>query len=317
VDYFNCLDAFVRVAEVGNFTEVARQLGVSRSVISSRIQQLEEHVGVALFHRSTRSVSLSQVGQSFYGECAQLVARANEIVEEMRNARGSPSGTLRIHGIPGLVLGHMATFLRSFSEKYPAIHFDFVVNDAVVDPVKEGFDCALQLFAPISDDLIQRKLFPVHRIFCASPDYLSHHSPMQSPHDLAEHALGLYSRYPNKDRWVFHSTNETVEVTLTPSVKSNSIHFLKEIALEGMGVVCLPSFVCAKEIQSGLLTPLLNEYWLSPYWVSAVYPRTQRNLVLLRLFLDELLSTFTPSPAWDSALSSKGALLVPPDTEQP
>ncbi|HLU00448.1 MAG TPA: LysR family transcriptional regulator [Burkholderiaceae bacterium] len=316
MDYFNCLDAFVRVAEVGNFTEVARQLGVSRSVVSSRIQQLEEHVGVTLFHRSTRNVSLSQVGQSYYEECAQLLARANEIVEGMRNTRGSPSGILRIHGLPGLVLGHMASFLRDFTKKYPAIQFDFVVNDAVVDPVKEGFDCALQLFAPISDDLIQRRLFPVHRVFCATPAYLARHPAVQIPHDLERHALGLYSRYPNKDRWVFHSPDETVEVALTPSVKSNSIHFLKEIALEDMGIVCLPTFVCAKEIQSGQLTPLLTPYWLAPYWVSAVYPRTQRNLMLLRLFLDELLLAFTPTPVWDSALVSEGALVLPPDTDE-
>lgn len=314
MDYFNCLDAFVRVAQVGNFTEVARQLGVSRSVVSSRIQQLEHHVGVALFHRSTRNVSLSQVGQSYYEECAELVSRANEIVEEMRRARSSPSGLLRIHGLPGLILGHMAGFLRGFTEKYPDVQFDFVVNDAVVDPVKEGFDCALQLFAPISDDLIQRKLFPVHRVFCAAPSYLARHGPISHPRDLDAHSIGLYSRYPIKDKWVFHSESNTAEVLLTPFIKSNSIHFLKEIALEGMGIVCLPSFVCADDLCSGRLTSLFSDYWLAPYWVSAVYPRTQRNFVLLRLFLNELLFAFPAVPSWDEKLNARGALKFPQPT---
>lgn len=316
MDYFNCLDAFVRVAEVGNFAEVSRQLGVSRSVITTRIKQLESHVGVPLFHRSTRSVSLSQVGQSYYDECAQLVARANEIVDGMRSARRSPSGLLRVHGLPGLVLGHMAGFLREFSERYPGIYFDFVVNDAIVDPVKEGFDCALQLFAPISEDLVQRKLFPVHRLFCASPAYLSGHASIDHPLDLQEHTLGLYSRYPIKDKWLFEKACERVDVCLSPTFKSNSIHFLKEIALENMGVVCLPSFVCSKEILAGTLAPVLGEYWLSSYWLSAVYPKTQRNSVRLKLFLDELTLAFPSPPSWDIELASKTLLTLAPSSPE-
>ncbi|WP_158238581.1 LysR family transcriptional regulator [Pollutimonas subterranea] len=305
MDYFNCLDAFVRVAEVGNFSEVARQLRVSKSVVTSRIKQLEAHVEVPLFHRSTRNVSLSQVGQLYYDECAQLVSRANEIVDGMRSARQAPTGLLRVHGLPGLVVSHMARFLTTFSEKYPGISFDFVVNDEVIDPVKAGYDCALQIFAPISDDLIQRKLFPVHRTFCASPAYLGIHEPIAHPIDLTRHALGLYSRYPSRDKWVFENGEKQCQVELSPAFKSNSVHFLKEIALEGLGVVCLPTIACAEDINEGRLVPVLTDYWLSSYWLSAVYPKTQRNSVRLKLFLDELTLAFPHQPGWDEILASK------------
>ena len=178
MDTFQSIDAFVRVAEAKSFVEVARQMAVSKSVITTRVQQLEEYVGAPLFHRSTRHVGLSEIGEVYFRECADLISRANELVDQMRETRGSPTGTLRVHALPGFVLGHMAHLLNRFQDRYPGIAIDLVVNDVVVDPVKEGFDCALQIFPPASEDLIERRLFPVRRIFCASPSYLDEHPPM-------------------------------------------------------------------------------------------------------------------------------------------
>lgn len=303
MDYFLCMDAFVRVAEVGNFSEVARQLNVSKSVVTSRVQQLEEFIGVPLFHRTTRNVSLSESGQAYFDECSQLLAKANQIVEQMRNARHSPSGLLRVHAIPGFVLCHFSGFLRRFSERYPDINFDLVVNDLVIDPVREGFDCALQLFSPISEELVQRKLFPIHRVFCASPEYIASHTPITVPQDLMAHQLGLYSRYPTRDKWIFSNGEEEIELALTPKIKTTSVHFLRDIALDGLAVVCLPTIVASRFIINGQLIPLISNYRLPQYWMSAVYPHTQRNAVKLKLFLDQLCQEFG-TPPWDEALAA-------------
>lgn len=308
MDYFSSMDAFVRVAEVGNFTEVARQLNVSKSVVTARIQQFEEFVGAPLFHRTTRSVTVSEVGKLYYEECAQLVAKANEVVDQMRNFRDLPAGLLRIHGLPGLVLGHMAGFLKSFRDKYPGIKFDFVVSDSVIDPVREGFDCTVQIFDAISQDLIQKKLFPIYRVFCASPEYLGRNEPVLHPLALQKHALGLYSRYPTRHKWIFDAGNEQVELDLSPQFNSNSVHFLKELAVEGAAVVCIPTIVAAEEILAGRLVPLLRGYRLPTYFVSAVYPKTQRNSIKLKIFLDELTKEFSDLTAWDNELIQKGYL---------
>lgn len=316
MDHFLSMDAFVRVAEVGSFVEVARQLNVSKSVVTTRIQQLEEFVGVPLFHRSTRNVRLSEAGEAYYEECAQLVAKANQVVDHMRQFRGSPTGVLRVHGIPGFVLGNMANFLLKFTKKNPGITFDFVVNDLVIDPVKEGFDCALQIFSPISEELIQKKLFPVRRIFCASPEYLHQHAPILHPLDLEAHALGLYSRYPTKDKWLFDDGYERVELELKPAIRSNAVHFLKEVALSSAAVVCLPTIVAAKEILSGSLVPVLRGYRLPFYWLSAVYPQTQRNSIKLKLFLEAISQEFSDNPPWDLQLVDKGCLPAMPDVPE-
>ena len=313
MDHFLSMDAFVRVAEVGSFAEVARQLNVSKSVITTRVQQLEEFVGTPLFHRSTRTVRLSEVGETYYHECAELISRANEVFDQMRKFRGSPAGTLRIHGLPGLVLGHMAVFLQRFREQYPGITFDFVVNDAVVDPVREGFDCALQIFAPISEDLIQKEIFQVRRIFCAAPSYLQAHGPIKHPLELPRHPLGLYSRYPTKDRWVFSDGLEKFEMELKPTLRSNAVHLLKDYALAGGAVVCLPTLVAATEIVAGRLVPVLTDYEMAPYALSAVYPKTQRNSIKLRLFIDQLISDFSDCPPWDRELVTNGFLPPPTD----
>lgn len=306
MDRFQSIDAFVRVAESSSFADVARQLGVSKSVITSRVQQLEEFVGAPLFHRTTRHVRLSEIGELFYKECADLIARANGLVDQMRDSRVTPTGTLRIHALPGFVLGHMAHVLSRFQNLYPGIAIDLTVNDAVVDPVKEGFDCALQIFPPASDDLIERRLFQVHRIFCASPEYLESHPPISEPEDLQSHRLGLYSRYPSRDRWVFTGTDRQVILDLKPALRTNSVHMLRDYAIDSGGIVCIPTIVAAESIVAGKLKTLIKNYQLSHFWFSAVFPKTQRNMFKLRLFLDHITSSFTEIPPWDLALDNSG-----------
>ena len=307
MDRFQSIDAFVRVAEASSFADVARQLGVSKSVISSRVQQLEEFVGAPLFHRTTRHVRLSETGELFYKECADLIARANGLVDQMRESRVSPTGTLRIHALPGFVLGHMAHLLNQFQNLYPGIAIDLTVNDAVVDPVKEGFDCALQIFPPASEDLIERRLFQVRRIFCASPAYLAQHAPVSEPEDLQQHRLGLYSRSPSRDRWVFSGQDRQVILDLKPTLRTNSVHMLRDYAIDGGGIVCIPTVVAAEMIVAGKLGPLLDQYQLSHFWLSAVFPKTQRNMYKLRLFLDHITQSFSEIPPWDLAMMAHDA----------
>lgn len=302
MDRFQSIDAFVRVAETGSFAEVARQIGVSKSVISERIRQLEDFVGTPLFHRTTRHVRLSETGEIYFRECSDLIARANQLVDQMRDAGASPTGNLRIHALPGFVLGHMAHLLNRFQDRYPGISIDLVVNDAVVDPVREGFDCALQIFPPASEDLIERRLFPVHRVFCAAPAYLVKHTPIQQPEELLEHRLGLYSRYPSRDRWVFNGRDRQVIIDLKPTLRSNSVHMLRDWAVDGGGVVCIPTVVAADEVLNGRLKLLLCDYQLSYFWLSAVFPQTQRNMFKLRLFLDTLSESISSNTPWDAAL---------------
>jgi DNA-binding transcriptional LysR family regulator len=309
MDRFLAIDAFVRVAEARSFAEAARQMRVSRSVVTDRIRQLEHFVGAPLFVRSTRSVRLTELGQAFLHDCAELVGRTNDVVDQMREANtASPVGRLRVHALPGFVLGHLAKVLQAFQARYPQIVLDMIVHDAAIDPVREGFDCALQIFAPRSEDLVSRRLFPVRRVFCASPRYLREQGAPRHPSELAGHRIGWYSGYPTRERLAFHGSKEEVTIDLAPALLSNSVHLLREFALEHAAIVCLPTLVASEPIVEGRLALVLPDFPLSAFVLSAYYPATLRNALKLRLFLEVLGEAFTECPPWDAALIERGFL---------
>lgn len=308
MDRLQNIETFVRVAQTQSFAEAARQLRLSRSVVTTRVKHLEEYLGGPLFHRSTRVVRLSELGQAFLHDCEDLVGRANDIVDQMRDVRGKPTGTLRVHALTGLVLGHFASLLRTFQTTYPDIRLDLIVSDAVVDPVAAGVDCALQIFPATSTELISRPLFPVRRVFCATPEYLRACGVPQDPRDLHHHKLGLYSGYPTRDRWTFHHPAGELTTYLTAALLTNSVHLLREYALEHAGIACLPTLVAGEEILSGRLQVVLPQHLLSSFWLSAVYAGTSRNAFKLKLFIEHIAEAFTPTPPWDAALIERGLL---------
>jgi DNA-binding transcriptional LysR family regulator len=153
----------------------------------------------------------------------------------------------------------------------------------------------------------------VRRVFCASPDYLRRWGTPQHPRDLFGHRLGLYSGYPTRDRWVFHRQveghDELTTLDLKPTLMSNSVHLLRDYGYEHAGLVCLPTLVASDAIQQGQLRVVLAEFQLSSFWLSAVYPRTQRGAFKPKLFIESLAHAFAGGePAWDRELIARGLI---------
>jgi DNA-binding transcriptional LysR family regulator len=303
MDRFLSIQAFVRVAESQSFTAAARQIGVTPSVITSRIKQLERFVQATLFHRSTRKVALSEVGVMFFEECADLLARAESVTERMRLVEGTPLGQLRVQVLPGFALGHLGRALKDFSLAYPHINLDITVSDRTVNPVDEGYDVSLHIFRPGAEVLIERPLFKFNRVFCASPRYLKRRGKPARPTDLLKHDIGVYSAYPTRNRWAFHRGDEEINIELPARVRSNSVHLLRDFAISGGGITCLPTLVCSEDLISGDLLPLLTDYELPPLELLAIYPATHRRTIRVKLFVDFIRRRFSGKPVWDAALS--------------
>jgi DNA-binding transcriptional LysR family regulator len=308
VDIIMSMEAFVRAAEAQSFASAARQLGVAKSVVTSRVKQLEEHFGVALFHRSTRAVRLSEVGESYYAECVQLVQRVNDLSARTSAETHSLSGTLNVHVLPGFALGHFSHALIAFREAHPRIEFVVTVNDRVIDPVQEGFDLALQIYPPASSQLVERKLFPVRGMLCAAPAYLKEEPVIETPLDLLRHDFARYSYYPWGDKWPLMRGHECFEIALNPVLKTNSVHLLLEFARAGAGVVYLPTMVAAADILERRLERVLPEYAAPPLWLSAVYPASHRSTTKVKAFVDFLRARYPSEPQWDRALG-----ILPPE----
>lgn len=308
MDRFLSIEAFVAVAEAQSFAEAARHMHVSKSVITTRVQQLEEFIGAPLFHRNTRNVRLSELGQAYLKDSANLVGKTIQLVDQMRELKGALVGRLKIHALPGFVLGNLASCLVEFQEKYEDIMLDLFVNDAVIDPIKEGYDCALQIFEPVSEELVGRRVCPIRRVFCATPEYLERHGTPSHPRDLYGHRLGLYSGYPTRERWIFHGDTGPVALDLKPVMQTNSVNFLKEYACLHSGIVCIPTVVAARPLLDGTLTAVLTDWQLPLLWLLVVYARTQRSNTKLRLFMEHLFANFAGEPSWDRALVERSLL---------
>ncbi|MDB5780652.1 LysR family transcriptional regulator [Caballeronia mineralivorans] len=310
MDLFISMEAFVRAAEAQSFANAARQLGVAKSVVTSRVKQLEEHFNVALFHRSTRAVRLSEAGESYYRDCVQLVNKVHELSGRTSAETHSLSGTLNVHVLPGFALGHFSHALIAFREAHPRIEFVVTVNDRVIDPVQEGFDLALQIYPPASNLLVERKLFPVRGVLCAAPGYLKEEPVIETPLDLVRHDFARYSYYPWGDKWPLMKGNECFEIALNPVLKTNSVHLLLEFARAGAGVAYLPTMVAAADLLERRLERVLPEYAAPPLWLSAVYPASHRSTTKVKAFVDFLRARYLREPQWDRALG-----ISPPDDE--
>lgn len=308
VDKYQCIQAFVRVAETRSFIEAARQLNVTASVITGRIKQLEAYVQSPLFHRSTRTVMLAEAGVNFLEECADIVSRLDSTMERMRLLKATPTGVLRLQVLPGFALGHLGLALKDFGAQYPHIELDITVSDVPVNPVDKGYDVALQVFRPGAESLIERPLFEVRRVFCASTEYLARHGIPQAPPDLLDHKLGLYSAYPTRDRWTFKGPRAMTSLQLPAVIRSNSVHLLRDFALSGGGITCLPTLVCGEDLLSGKLNIVLEEYEIPPLELLAIYPVTHRRAVKVKLFVDFIALRFAGEPIWDQALRAHAAL---------
>ncbi|ALL67167.1 Transcriptional regulator, LysR family [Paraburkholderia caribensis MBA4] len=309
MDLFMSMEAFVRAAEAQSFASAARQLGVAKSVVTSRVKQLEEHFGVPLFHRSTRAVRLSEIGETYYRECAELVNKVHDLSGRSAAQHESLAGTLNVHVLPGFALGHFSRALIEFREAHPRIEFVVTVNDRVIDPVQEGFDLALQIYPPASNLLVERRLFPVRGVLCAAPGYLKEEPVIETPLDLLRHDFARYSYYPWGDKWPLMKGNECFEIALNPVLKTNSVHLLLEFARAGAGVVYLPTMVAAADLLERRLERVLPDYAAPPLWLSAVYPASHRSTAKVKAFVDFLRGRYLREPQWDKALG------IAPDDE--
>ncbi|WP_019673630.1 LysR family transcriptional regulator [Psychrobacter lutiphocae] len=302
------MEAFVKVAQSGSFVKAANQLGVTRSVVSTRVQQLEDLVNAPLFHRSTRTVRLSEIGEKYYLEAAELINRFDHLIVGMSHAKSAMHGSLRVYMAPGFALSFFNEVLTDFTQQYKDIELEITINDLIVDPVTSGFDIVFQVFPPRGISLIERKIFQINRVMCASPCFIKKYGRPEHPDQLHKYELGFYSNYPERNKLKFLIDKEFKEFSVKPRVSSSSIHLLHDFALTGGAIVCLPTIVARDSLLNNKLIPILVDYPMPRYSLRAVFPANSRNLIKIRGVLDFLIEKVSPLPEWDEALINQGCL---------
>lgn len=306
MDRFENLQTFVRLVEAGSITSVADQLGLAKSAVSRRLAELEEHLGVQLFRRTTRRLNLTESGRGFYERCQRILADLEEAEQAVAQAHGTLSGTLRVAVPQSFGVLHLGPAIGTFACAHPRVHIDLDLNDRQVDLVADGFDVAIRIGQLPDSTLIARRLATVRRVVCASADYLAAHGTPRRPEDLAAHGhqcLG-YSNVADPAAWPYlDEAGKTRAVRVGLVMRANSGDFLCTAASAGLGVVLAPSFIAYRAIEAGDLVPILTEYTWPSLEAYAVYPHTRHLSRRVRAFVDFLVERFAGVPYWDQCLS--------------
>jgi DNA-binding transcriptional LysR family regulator len=300
MDRFAAMTAFVRVAELRSFSEAARRLGLSKSVISRQIAALEAELRARLFHRTTRSLTLTEAGQGYHDAVVRILADLDEADASVGRLQAAPRGRLRVNAPMSFGVRHLAPALADFLSRHPEVEIDMVMNDRFVDLVDEGFDVAVRIGRLVDSSLVARRLAPLRRVVCASPDYLAARGVPASPDDLAGQCCLCYSNMALSDEWRFiDAERRPWPVEVRGRLHINNGDALRVAALAGLGLAYLPSFIVGADLQAGTLIGVLGEHIPQDGAVHAVYPHARHLSPKVRAFVDFLAARFGPLPYWD------------------
>ncbi|TXI18377.1 MAG: LysR family transcriptional regulator [Nitrosomonas sp.] len=306
MDRFENMNAFVRVVEAGSISAAADRMDVAKSVISRRLKELEAHLGVELFHRTTRQMNLTDSGRAFYQQSVRILADILEAEHATSQFHGALKGTLKVALPLSFGLMHLGPAINEFLQANPEVEFDLDFNDRQVDILAEGFDLAIRIASLPDSSLIARRLAPIQTVMAASPAYIERVSMPQSPHELIHHRCLVYNLINNLESWnLYDTTGQLFKTRITPYLKASNGEFLRDAAANGLGIVLLPTFIVYREIERGALLPLLTNYYTSQLAVYAIYPQTRHLSQRVRAFVDFLVKRFERLPYWDECLEKQ------------
>jgi DNA-binding transcriptional LysR family regulator len=286
MDSLSGMTIFVLVADVRSFATAGRQLGISASAVSKGVARLEEKLGVRLFQRSTRSVSLTPEGALFLDRCRRILAEIAAAENELTSTTACPQGRLRV-SLP-LVSGLMLPVLSAFADRYPQIELDLDFSDRLVDVIDEGFDAVVRTGELSDSRLLSKRLGAGRFVYVGAPGYFAQHGTPLRPEDLTQHACLLH-RFPTTgtlEKWPLNRAPSDAGIRLTASMTSNHVETLLHMAVQGHGIACLPEFAVQPAVESGALRTVLDQ-WAgssSTFWV--LWPSNRQLSPRVRAFVD-------------------------------
>ena len=289
MDRLKSLEVFVAVAERGSFVAAAQALDLSTVMTSKHVAALEKQVGTKLLNRTTRSVSLTEIGANYYRQVKQVVElyhQANQATESMQN---SVRGSLRISAPMAFGSECLAPALPEYLKQYPDIQLELELSSRNVHLIDDGFDAVIRIGHLPDSSLIARPLQTYGTAICASPAYLRQHGTPQSPDDLRHHRLLDYAHWTSQTRWRFE---KSVNHLPASSLRSNSGAVLKQAALAGVGMLMQAEVLLREELADGRLVPVLREFWPVARPMHLLYLSDRQHSPKLQSLINFILDRF-------------------------
>jgi DNA-binding transcriptional LysR family regulator len=298
MDRLKSLTTFVQVVDNGGFSAAARRLDMSPTMASEHVQALEEQLGARLLQRTTRKISLTEIGQAYYQNAARILAELEEADRLAGALQPAPRGRLRLH-VGTHIVRFVAPVLAEYMKLYPDLAVELTTGERMVDLIEEGFDLAIRATVPADSSLVIRQLSAWRHVPCAAPSYLEARGRPEHPADLVQHNCLRYAFYPYGDEWRFTGPDgQQASARVKGSLRTNNAEALRIAAIEGIGIFLAPGFLIGEDLAAGRVIPLLERYRPVAFAINAIYPTRHQVTAKVRAFIDLAVERFRTNPAW-------------------
>lgn len=289
----SALQTFIEVMRKGSFAAVAKERNIDPSSVSRSISGLEKELGVRLFQRTTRQLSATEAGITYFHRIEPLVEEMQHAVDLVKEVSGQPKGTLRVTASVSFGLKCITPLLAEFQTLYPDLSLDLLLTDSRVDLLSERIDLAIRLGALEDSTLIVQKLISTHYLVCASPDYLKRSGQLNQPEDIVQHNCLLFPLSGFREQWLFrHNQGKITEIPVNGSTMISNAIGLQQCAIAGMGLALLPKWLINEDLEAGTLINVFPNYDVTAtdFQTSAwlVYPSRNYVPLKVRVFIDFL-----------------------------
>jgi DNA-binding transcriptional LysR family regulator len=272
MDRLAAIEIFIRVVDTGSFSAAARHYDVGQPAVSKAIAQLEEWLGVKLLLRSTRALTPTEAGQSFYLRAKRAVEETDEAVLAARGSASGLSGKLRVSAAVCFARLHIVPRLPAFLEEHPNLELELVLDDRNIDLVNEGIDIALRMGALADSGMTARKLAEARRRVVGTPEYFERHGIPLEPADLLAHRAVIYTRDGGGEDWKFRKETAEISVKMQGRVKITATEGVRAAVIAGIGLAIASEWAFTPELKSGAVVSVMDDWALPAINLSAVYP---------------------------------------------
>lgn len=286
MDLLTNMRVFCRVVEIGSFSSVAAEFKVAQPTISKRVVELETSLNAKLLHRSTRQLSLTEVGAHYYEHCLRILHEIDETHATINELQAQPQGKLRVNIPVAFGRLHIIPHLWEFLALYPGIDLELILNDRFVNLVEEGVDLAIRV-GPLSDlNLQARRIGSTPQVTIGSPDYFKIHGIPQTPAELKQHNCLRYTLLTTQNEWHFNGPHGLEKIRINGRFSANYSEAIRDAVKHGLGIAVLPTWLLGDDLHNGVYQSILTDYPPNPLDIHAVFPFSRYTPLKLRCFIE-------------------------------
>ncbi|GET36736.1 LysR family transcriptional regulator [Microseira wollei] len=306
MDQFAAMRAFVKVVETGGFSEASRQLDLAVSSVTRQVNSLEEMLNTQLLNRSTRSITLTPQGRQYYEKAVRILQDVEEANACVMEGSDVPRGLLKVSMPVAFGRLHVAPILRDFLAQYPEVKLELRLSDGLANLVEDELDMVIRIgnLDRSGATLIVRKLASHTRLVCGSPDYFKQYGKPTHPNDLVDRNCLLFAYSTGGAVWRFQQDVQMYEVKVNGSLTANNSEVLRQLCLDGAGLILMPTWLVGEDIRAGRLQAVLTDFQVHPQvemdmGIYALYLPNRRYSLRVKTFIDFLVKRFGNPPYWE------------------